>query len=84
MGSLRRRIVGEPIGPGGGILNRGDGLGRAPSGIRLASAIASAAGFASLSRFGRGIPASIQRSISWNSSSIRMSDETFLSTRPWA
>ena len=56
----------------------------APSGIRLASAIASAAGFAILSRFGRGIPASIQRSISWNSSSIRMSDETFFSTLPCA
>ena len=54
------------------------------SGIMLASAIASAAGFAILRRFGRGIPASIQVSISWKSSSIRMSDDTFLSTRPWA
>ena len=54
------------------------------SGIRLASAIASAAGFASFRRFGRGMPASIQRSISWNSSSISTSDETFFSTRPCA
>ena len=54
------------------------------SGIRLASAIASAAGLASFRRFGRGMPASIQRSISWNSSSISTSDETFFSTRPCA
>ena len=42
----------------------GDSRGRSTivysSGIMLASAIASAAGFASLRRFGRGIPASIQ------------------------
>ena len=54
------------------------------SGIRLASAIASAAGFASLSRFGRGMPSAIQRSISWNSSSIRTAESTFLRTRPCA
>ena len=54
------------------------------SGISEASAIASAAGFAIFSRFGRCIPSSIQRSISWKSSSIRMSELTFFSTRPWA
>ena len=55
-----------------------------PSGIRLASAIARAAGFAILSRLGRGIPASIQWSISWNSSSIRTSEATFFRTLPCA
>ena len=49
-----------------------------------ASAIMRAAGLASFRRFGRGMPASIQRSISWNSSSISTSDETFFSTRPCA
>ncbi len=55
-----------------------------PNGISDASAIASAAGFAIFSRFGRCMPSAIQRSISWKSSSIRMSDETFFSTRPCA
>ena len=53
-------------------------------GISEASAIASAAGFPILSRFGRFIPASIQRSISKKSSSTRMSDETFFSVLPCA
>ena len=53
-------------------------------GISEASAIASAAGFAILSRFGRCMPDAIQASISWNSSSISASEETFFSTRPWA
>jgi hypothetical protein len=52
------------------------------SGIRLASAIASAAGFAIFSRFGRGMPFPIQTSISWKSSSISVSELTFFSTRP--
>ena len=47
-------------------------------------AIASAAGFAILSRFGRFIPSASQRSISTKSSSISVSDGTFLSTRPCA
>ena len=46
--------------------------------------MANAAGFAIFRRFGRTIPSAIQRSISWKSSSIKMSDETFFSTRPWA
>ncbi len=54
------------------------------SGIMLASAIASAAGFAIFSRFGRFMPSSTQRSISWKSSSIRVSEDTLRSTRPWA
>ena len=49
-----------------------------------ASAMRSAAGFASLSRFGRSMPPAIHVSISWKSSSTRMSEETFFSTRPWA
>src|SRR5205085_8202244 len=52
-------------------------------GIRLASAIASAAGLAIFKRFGRCIPSAIHSSIAWKSSSTRMSDETFFSTRPW-
>ena len=54
------------------------------SGMSEASAIASAAGFAILSRFGRTIPAAIQASISVKSSSISTSDGTFFSTRPCA
>ena len=54
------------------------------SGIRDASAMAKAAGFAILRRFGRCIPSAIHLSISWNSSSIRMSELTFFRTRPWA
>jgi transposase len=54
------------------------------SGIAEASAIASAAGFAILSRFGRNIPSAIHLSISWKSSSTRMSLDTFFSTRPCA
>ena len=54
------------------------------SGISEASAMASAAGFAIFSRFGRCIPSAIHLSISWNSSSIRMSELTFFSTRPCA
>ena len=46
--------------------------------------MASAAGLAILSRFGRCMPSAIHLSISWKSSSIRMSEETFLSTRPCA
>ena len=46
--------------------------------------MASAAGFAIFRRVGRRMPASIHVSISWKSSSTRMSDETFFSTRPWA
>ena len=61
-----------------------DGEARYSSGIADASAIASAAGFAILSRFGRSMPSAIQRSISWKSSSTRMSLETFFSTRPCA
>ena len=45
--------------------------------------MARAAGFAIFRRFGRCMPSSIQRSISWKSSSIRMSELTFFSTRPW-
>ena len=55
-----------------------------PSGIREASAMASAAGFAILSRFGRCMPPAIHLSISKKSSSTRMSEETFFSTRPCA
>ena len=54
------------------------------SGIREASAMARAAGFAILRRFGRCIPSAIHLSISWNSSSIRMSELTFFRTRPCA
>ena len=54
------------------------------SGIADASAIASAAGLAILSRFGRCMPSAIQRSISSKSSSTRISDSTFFSTRPCA
>jgi len=54
------------------------------SGIREASAIASAAGFAIFNRLGRCIPSAIQRSTSWKSSSIRFAEGTFFSTRPWA
>ena len=54
------------------------------SGISDASAIASAAGLAIFRRFGRCMPSAIHLSISKKSSSIRMSDETFFSTRPWA
>ena len=54
------------------------------SGIREASAMASAAGFAIFSRFGRCMPSAIQLSISKKSSSMRMSDETFFRTRPCA
>ena len=57
---------------------------RQSSGISDASAIASAAGFAILRRFGRCMPPSIQRSISTKSSSISVSDGTFFSTRPCA
>ena len=46
--------------------------------------MASAAGLAIFSRFGRGMPAAIHPSISWKSSSTRMSEETFFSTRPCA
>ena len=71
-----------------GDLTRGqsaaDATGAWSSGMRLASAIASAAGLASLSRFGRGIPAAIHSSISWKSSSINVSEATFLRTRPCA
>ena len=49
-----------------------------------ASAIMSAAGLASFSRFGLTMPPSIQRSISRKSSSTSISDSTFLSTRPCA
>ena len=52
--------------------------------MRLASAIASAAGFAILSRFGRFIPAAIHESISVKSSSTRISEDTFFRTRPCA
>ncbi len=53
-------------------------------GTREASAMANAAGLAIFKRFGRAMPSAIQRSISWKSSSTRMSEETFFSTRPWA
>ena len=43
-----------------------------------ASAIASAAGFAIFRRFGRCMPSAIHLSISWKSSSIRMSDDDLL------
>jgi len=46
--------------------------------------MARAAGFAIFRRFGRGMPSAIQLSISRKSSSIRTSEETFFSTRPWA
>ena len=54
------------------------------SGIIEASAIARAAGLAIFKRFGRCMPSAIHLSISWNSSSTRMSEETFFSTRPCA
>ena len=54
------------------------------SGIMLASAIASAAGLAILSRFGRFMPSASQRSISTKSSSMSVSEDTFFSTRPCA
>ena len=66
---------------------REEELGRArhqSTGIKDASAMASAAGLAIFSRFGRGMPSAIHRSISWKSSSTRMSEETFFSTRPCA
>ena len=46
--------------------------------------MARAAGLAIFKRFGRCIPSAIHLSISWKSSSIRMSEETFFSTRPCA
>ena len=49
-----------------------------PSGMREASAMASAAGFAIFSRFGRCMPSSIHWSISWKSSSTRMSERDLL------
>ena len=49
-----------------------------------ASAIMSAAGFASFRRFGLTMPPSIHRSISSKSSLTSTSDSTFLSTRPCA
>ena len=57
---------------------------KAGHGLWAASAIMSAAGFASFVRFGRSMPAPIHWSISRNSSSTRISDSTFLSTRPCA
>ena len=54
------------------------------SGISEASAIARAAGLAIFRRFGRCMPSAIHLSISWKSSSTRMSEETFFSTRPCA
>ena len=72
-----RRRAGSPDARGGAAsAPRGSRAGSArprPSRARPASP--------SCSRFGRCMPASIQRSISWKSSSIRMSDETFFSTR---
>ena len=92
----RRRRV-RPEGSGGKAVRRGrsslsrpgyrgrrERAARYSSGIADASAMASAAGFAIFKRFGRTIPSAIQRSISWNSSSTRMSLETFFSTRPCA
>src|SRR4029453_10049822 len=49
------------------------------SGMAEASAIAKAAGLAIFSRFGRCMPSAIHRSISWKSSSTRMSELTFFS-----
>ncbi len=63
---------------------RDEELRHAVHGRCAASAIMSAAGLASLARFGRSMPASIHSSISRKSSSTRISDSTFLSTRPCA
>ena len=77
----RRRAHSAGSGPKPG---RRSDLALQSSGIIDASAIAKAAGFAILSRFGRFIPAAIHWSISTKSSSISVSDSTFLSTRPCA